>query len=111
VSATHAKDVEVRLFDRLFTAEVPGERTGEFADDLNPKSLEVIRAKVEPSLGDAKPGERFQFERTGYFCVDKDSTPSNVVFNRTVTLKDTYTKEAAKDASAAASAPAKGGKK
>ncbi len=98
VSATHAKDVEVRLFDRLFTAEVPGERTGDFADDLNPKSLEVIRAKVEPSLGSAKPGDRFQFERTGYFCVDKDSTASNLVFNRTVTLKDTFAKEVAKDA-------------
>ncbi|MDX2119231.1 MAG: glutamine--tRNA ligase/YqeY domain fusion protein [Planctomycetota bacterium] len=98
VSASHAKDVEVRLFDRLFTAEQPGERTGNFADDLNPNSLEVIRAKVEPSLGEAKVGERFQFERQGYFCVDKDSAAANLVFNRTVTLKDTFAKEVAKDA-------------
>jgi len=106
VSASHAKDVEVRLFDRLFTTEQPGERTGNFADDLNPNSLEVIRAKVEPSLGEANVGERFQFERQGYFCVDKDSSAGNLVFNRTATLKDTFAKEVGKDAKAAASAEA-----
>jgi glutaminyl-tRNA synthetase len=90
VSAAHCKEVEVRLFDRLFNAEQPGERTGEWMDDLNPKSLEVVKAMVEPVLGSAKVGETFQFERLGYFCVDRDSTPGKPVFNRTVTLKDAW---------------------
>ena len=107
VSGAHALDAEVRLFDRLFNAEEPGKRTGNYADDLNPHSLEVIRgAKLEPALAEArwKPGvengsgvgDRFQFERLGYFCVDRDSSPGALVFNRTVTLKDTWAKEAAK---------------
>jgi glutaminyl-tRNA synthetase len=93
VSAAHCKEVEVRLFDRLFSAEQPGERTGEWMDDLNPKSLEVVKAMVEPVLAAAKVGETFQFERLGYFCVDRDSAAGNAggpVFNRTVTLKDAW---------------------
>ena len=88
VSAQHAIDAEVRLFDRLFTAEEPGLRTGNWLDDLNPKSLEVVQAKIEPVLGSAKIGEHFQFERLGYFVVDADSVPGRLVFNRAVGLKD-----------------------
>ncbi len=99
VSATRNAKAEVRVFDRLFSAETPGERTGSFFDDLNPNSLEVLRdAVLEESLAQAKHGERFQFERLGYFCVDQDSRPGAVVFNRSVTLKDTWAKESAKDA-------------
>jgi glutaminyl-tRNA synthetase len=96
VSAPNAADAHVRLFDRLFKAEFPGEATGNFMDDLNPASLEVVRAKLEPSLSRAAPGERFQFERMGYFCVDPESRPGEPVFNRTVTLKDTWAKSAGK---------------
>ncbi|MFM9957755.1 MAG: glutamine--tRNA ligase [Phycisphaerales bacterium] len=93
VSAAHAKEVEVRLFDRLFNAEQPGERTGQWMDDLNPKSLEVVTAMVEPVLASAKPGETYQFERLGYFHADvKDSAQGKPVFNRTVTLKDAWAK-------------------
>jgi len=95
VSAAHARQIEVRLYDHLFTKEDPGE-TAEGEDwraNLNPKSLEVISdAKVEPSLAGARPGDRFQFERLGYFCADKDSQPGRLVFNRTVTLKDAWAK-------------------
>ncbi len=95
VSGAHAKEVEVRLFDRLFNAEQPGERTGNWVDDLNPNSLEVVRAMVEPILLNAKAADTFQFERLGYFCADsKDSKPAAPVFNRTVTLKDTWAKQA-----------------
>ncbi len=105
VSLHHARTAEVRLFDRLFAAESPGKRTGDFMDDLNPNSLEVVEALVEPILAKAAVGDRFQFERLGYFCVDTDSRPnpgaapgepSGLVFNRTVTLKDTWAKEQAK---------------
>jgi glutaminyl-tRNA synthetase len=100
VSAAHAVNAEVRLFDRLFAAEAPGKgHEGErpFLKDLNPMSLEIIAgAKLEPSLASATPGERFQFERLGYFAVDPDSKPGALVFNRTVTLKDTWAKERAK---------------
>jgi glutaminyl-tRNA synthetase len=90
VSATHALDVEVRLYDRLFKSEMP-DAGGDYLSDLNPSSLEVLpRAKVEPSVAGAAPGARYQFERLGYFCVDPDSTPGQLVFNRTVTLKDTW---------------------
>ena len=93
VSAAHAVPVEVRLYDRLFTVEDP-ERGGEgqtFADYLNPASLEVLRGcQAEPSLAAAIVPMRFQFERLGYFCVDSDSTPGRVVFNRTVSLRDTW---------------------
>ncbi|MEW6434426.1 MAG: glutamine--tRNA ligase/YqeY domain fusion protein [Myxococcota bacterium] len=101
VSAAHAVTAEVRVFDRLFAAEAPGkghegvERP--FLEDLNPNSLEVITdAKLEPSLAKAAVGERFQFERIGYFTVDSDSKPGALVFNRTVTLKDAWAKEQAK---------------
>jgi glutaminyl-tRNA synthetase len=93
VSASHAVDAEVRLYDRLFTAEEPGSDDVDFLTQLNPASLERIAdAKVEPSLAATEPGSRFQFERLGYFCVDPDSTAERPVFNRTVTLKDSWTK-------------------
>jgi len=88
VSAAHAVPAEVRLYDRLFNEERP-------ADDapINPSSLELLAScQVEPSLKNAKPGDRFQFERQGYFCVDLDSKPDALVFNRTVTLRDTWAK-------------------
>ena len=80
----------VRLFDRLFKVEEPGQATGNFLDDLNPASLEVVDAMLEPSLAAATVGQTFQFERLGYFCKDRDSTLAQAVFNRTVTLKDTW---------------------
>jgi len=96
VSAAHAVDAEVRLYNTLFTRKNPSETEEgkDFTDYLNPKSLEVLRGcKVEPSLKSAAPGSRFQFERVGYFCVDsKDSSPEHLVFNRTVTLRDTWAK-------------------
>ena len=93
VAAEHAVDAEVRLYDRLFKSEDPGDGGRDPLDDLNPHSLErVMDAKVEPSLAAAAVGTRFQFERQGYFCVDPDSAPGKPVFNRTVTLKDTWAK-------------------
>jgi glutaminyl-tRNA synthetase len=95
VSATHAVDAEVRIYDRLFTKEDPNkvEEGQEFTANLNPNSLEIIsNAKLEPSLADAKPGTRYQFERLGYFCVDLDSKPGKPIFNRTVALKDGWAK-------------------
>jgi len=93
VSAAHAKPAEVRLYDRLFTKEDPSEGKGNFLDCLNPDSLEVIPdAMIEPSLADFPVGENVQFERLGYFCVDKDSTPERRVFNRSVALKDSWAK-------------------
>ena len=90
VSAAHAVDAEVRLYDRLFKSEEP-DKAGDYHDDLNPVSLEVVAdAKVEPSAADATAGTRVQFERLGYFCVDADSRPGTPVFNRTVTLKDSW---------------------
>ncbi len=92
VSARHALDAEVRLYDRLFKSENP-EESGHFLDDLNPDSLEIIEhAKVEPSVRGAKPLAHYQFERLGYFNVDPDSTAEKLVFNRTATLKDTWAK-------------------
>jgi len=94
VSARDALDVEARLYDRLFAKEDPGD-TDEgqtWLDNLNPSSLIVAAAKVEPSVKDAQPGDRFQFERKGYFCVDPDSTAECLVFNRTATLRDTWAK-------------------
>ena len=94
VSAAHAIDAEVRLYDHLFTRWNPDEDDEDGADwlsFLNPESLVVVDAKLEPSLAEAAPGYRCQFERQGYFCVDtKDSTPERVVFNRTTTLRDTW---------------------
>jgi glutaminyl-tRNA synthetase len=90
VSAAHALDAEVRLYDRLFTSESPGARD-DYRADLNPRSLEVLSGcKLEPSVEAAGSGTRYQFERLGYFCVDPDSRPGHLVFNRTVTLKDTW---------------------
>jgi glutaminyl-tRNA synthetase len=95
VSAPHAIDAEVRLYDRLFTVPDPG-ADEDFKASLNPHSLEVITAKLEPSMKDASPAERYQFERLAYFAVDKDSTPGKLVLNRTITLKDTWAKAAHK---------------
>ena len=95
VSAEHALDAEVRMYETLFARENPGEvpEGGDFTDNLNPKSLEVIGdAKLEPSLRGAPAGARYQFERLGYFCVDKDSSDERPVFNRTVGLRDTWAK-------------------
>jgi glutaminyl-tRNA synthetase len=96
VSAPHAVDAEVRLYDRLFTATEPEQDGRDFKSVLNPNSLEVITAKCEPSLKDAKPTERYQFERLAYFALDLDSQPGKLVFNRTITLKDAWAKEAKK---------------
>jgi len=95
VSAAHAIDAEARLYDNLFTKENPDEvpEGQDFTANLNPQSLEVLRGcKLEPSLRDAAPGARYQFERLGYFCVDLDSTPEKLVFNRTAALRDTWAK-------------------
>jgi glutaminyl-tRNA synthetase len=92
VSAEHAVNAEVRLYERLFSVEDP-EQDGDFLAHMNPHSREVIAdAKLEPSVAGAAPLTRFQFERTGYFCVDRDSTSERLVFNRTATLKDSSTK-------------------
>jgi glutaminyl-tRNA synthetase len=91
VSASHAAEAEVRMYDRLFQVDMPGAGDADFLTQLNPRSLEVLTGcKVEPSLAVAAPGSRFQFERLGYFCADPDSTPGRPVFNRTVTLKDSW---------------------
>ena len=97
VSAPQARDAEVRFYDRLFQSADPGEGGRDPLSDLNPSSFERITCcKVEPALAEAPPGTRFQFERLGYFCVDPDSRPGAPVFNRTVTLKDTWAKIAGK---------------
>jgi glutaminyl-tRNA synthetase len=93
VSAAHASDAEVRLYDNLFLRENPGDESEglDFTAYLNPNSLEVLNAcKLEPSLRAASPGSRYQFERLGYFCVDPDSMPEKLVFNRTVALRDAW---------------------
>ena len=88
VSAPHSLPSEVRLYDRLFADERPTEETA-----FNPNSLEVLTgSRVEPGMKGVNPGDRFQFERLGYFCVDPDSKPGALVFNRTVTLRDTWAK-------------------
>ena len=95
VSAAHALDSEVRLYENLFTKENPNEveEGQEFTANLNPRSLEVLTGgKVEPSLRDALPGTRYQFERLGYFCVDPDSASGKLVLNRTISLRDTWSK-------------------
>lgn len=94
VSAAAAKDIEVRLYDRLFSVEDPAsEKEGDWKDSINPTSLEILsNCKAEPHLVDAKPGEHFQFERLGYFNVDKDSAAEKPVFNRTVALRDSWAK-------------------
>ena len=93
VSVKHAVKAEVRLYDRLFTNEAPdAQKEKDFKEFLNPESLTVINAFVEPSLKEAKILDRFQFQRLGYFCVDKDTTDYNLVFNRTVPLRDSWSK-------------------
>ena len=95
VSAKHAIDAEVRVYENLFTKEnlADLEEGKDPLDYLNPNSLEMIpHAKLEPSLANAAPGARYQFERLGYFCVDPESKPGSLVFNRTVALKDTWAK-------------------
>ena len=98
VSARHAIKAEVRLYDRLFSIEEPDAGDGDFLTHLNPESLTVIpEARLEPSLKDAAPGSHYQFERVGYFFADpKDSKPGAPVFNRTVSLKDSWAKEVVK---------------
>lgn len=97
VSVPHAKTAEVRMYDRLFKVEDPSNEAGDFKDYINPDSMQIIpSAYIEPALANAKPQERFQFMRKGYFCVDTDSTEHKLVFNRTVTLKDAWAKEAKK---------------
>ena len=96
VSAQHALNAEIRLYDRLFSVPNPGrdDPEGNFLNDLNHKSVEVItNCKTEPELINTNPADVFQFEREGYFCMDnKDSRPDKLVFNRTVTLRDTWAK-------------------
>jgi glutaminyl-tRNA synthetase len=103
VSVKHAKTAEVRLYDRLFTSEEPDREEGDFKDYINPESLVVLKnAYIESDLANAQqqlaenPDRRYQFIRKGYFCLDADSTADNLVFNRTVTLKDTWAKESIK---------------
>jgi len=103
VSATRCVEAEVRLYDRLFTvpepdaapasAESSGAARSDFKQFINPHSLEVVTARLESSLKDAKPEERYQFERLGYFALDsEDAQPGRLVFNRTITLRDTWAK-------------------
>jgi glutaminyl-tRNA synthetase len=93
LSAAHAATAEIRLYDRLFKVENPSAEEGDFKSFINPDSLTIIpKAYIEPSLTNAHLEERFQFIRKGYFCLDKDSTAEKLVFNRTVTLKDTWGK-------------------
>ena len=98
VSINHAIEAEVRLYDRLFTHENPdGDKEVDFKEYINPNSLEVITGFLEPSLASAKDGERFQFQRLGYYCVDKDSSSEKLVFNKTVGLRDTWAKVESKE--------------
>ena len=97
VSTEDSFNAEVRLYDRLFTVENPGDDDRDILELLNPDSLKVLKGcKMESYLKDAKAGDKFQFQRTGYFCVDPDSTDGNMVFNRTVSLKDSWAKEKSK---------------
>ena len=96
VSAAHAIDAEIRMYDQLFSVPNPAE-ADDFKTTINPNSLEVLKGcKLEPNLAGVKPGDRFQFLRMGYFCADRDSMEGKLVFNRTVSLKDTWAKEMAK---------------
>ena len=93
VSIPHAIPAEVRVYDRLFSHENPdGDKEVDFKSYINPNSLEVITGYLEPSLKDVKDGEQYQFQRLGYFCVDRDTTPEKIVFNKTVGLRDTWAK-------------------
>jgi len=88
VSAQHALKAKINLYDSLFNSENPEEGGRDFMDDINPDSLETIEAWVEPIVGDLAPGTTVQFDRTGYFCIDKDSTKGDLIINRTVTMRD-----------------------
>jgi len=93
VSIKHAVKAEIRLYDRLFTVAAPdADKEKDFMEFINPDSLQVITGYVEPSLKNAEAADKFQFQRIGYFCVDKESTPENIIFNRTVTLRDSWEK-------------------
>ncbi|MFA4867496.1 MAG: glutamine--tRNA ligase/YqeY domain fusion protein [Pedobacter sp.] len=93
VSTKHAKRAEIRMYDRLFSVESPDGEEGDFKDYLNPNSIEVIKeAYIEPYLATADKDARYQFIRKGYYCLDKDSTPEHLIFNRTVSLKDAWAK-------------------
>jgi glutaminyl-tRNA synthetase len=94
VSAPHAIEAEARLYDRLFVVPDPmdAEEGKDFTDYVNPDSLQVTTVKIEPTVQGAAPGTRYQFERKGYFCVDQDSTEERLVFNRTITLRDSWAK-------------------
>ena len=97
VSALHAITIQTRLYDRLFKVEDLSQAEGDFKDYINPDSLKVLdRVYAEPALKEAKPEDRFQFLRTGYFCLDRDSTKDTLIFNRTVTLRDMWGKEGRK---------------
>ncbi|HEY0092616.1 MAG TPA: glutamine--tRNA ligase/YqeY domain fusion protein [Flavobacterium sp.] len=98
VSASHAAEAEVRLYDRLFTDEAPdSHKEKDFLEFVNPESLKVVKGFVEPGLMSAKPEDKFQFQRLGYFTVDKDSSTEHLVFNRTVSLKDTWEEKGKKE--------------
>jgi len=98
VDAEEAKDIEIRLYDRLFLEEEPDkvDEGKSFTDNINPDSLNIITAKAEPSISNADIGETFQFERKGYFCVDKDSTKDKIIYNRTISLRDSWAKLSSK---------------
>ena len=105
VSANHAIDAEVRVYENRFLKEDPNEVDGDstFLSNLNPDSLEVLTdCKLEPSLASAKAGDRYQFERLGYFCVDPDTTVDRLVFNRTVALRDTWARIESRDKTSSA---------
>ena len=94
VSAQHALPVEVRTYNRLFTTEQPdAEKETDFMEYINPESLQVSKAFAEPSLKNAKVGDHYQFQRIGYYTLDEDSSDEKLIFNRTVTLKDSYKPE------------------
>ncbi len=98
VSAAHAKTAEVRLYDRLFKVENPSSEEGDFKDYINPDSMQVLnQVYIEPALATAQAGDHFQFLRKGYFCADTESTREKLIFNRAVTLKDTWAKEQKKN--------------
>ena len=98
VSAKHALAAEVRLYDRLFATERPGEEEGrDFLTELNPASCEIVTGQVEPALATLAPGDRVQLERVGYFCADKDSRPGALVLSRTIGLKDSWAAKAGKE--------------
>ena len=93
MSVKTAISLEVREYDRLFKVEDPTDEEGDFKEYLNPDSLKIVTtAYAEPALAKAKFDDRYQFIRKGYFCLDKDTSPSRLIFNRTVTLKDSWTK-------------------